>query len=172
MSNRKTGFTLIEMIVVITIVGLLASAVTVGFGRQRAKSRDARRIADMSNARTAAESYIGERGNLPQPSTSENCGWDMSSLPTSNPDFMKFLVDAGYLQNTLKDPINEIPTTSTPCETAFNYYYHYYIQDSGTYGFRDGKPAYLIKANLEVTTLPQEAERDDAKIILYHEAVN
>lgn len=54
MSNRK-GFTLIEMLVVIAIVGLLSSVVVIGLTGSREKSRDARRIADIRAIQNALE---------------------------------------------------------------------------------------------------------------------
>lgn len=131
----KKGFTLIELVIVVAIIGLLAAAVAVGFGRQQAKSRDARRIADIKTAQTAIESYISEKGDLPA-SASEICAWDVSSMPTGSPDFMSFLITSGYLQKNLTDPTNEVPINSN-CEGARSYYYRY----SGNY--------YDLKANLE-----------------------
>jgi prepilin-type N-terminal cleavage/methylation domain-containing protein len=54
MNNRK-GFTLIEMLVVVAIVGLLSSVVVVGLGGARSKARDAKRIADIQQIMTNVE---------------------------------------------------------------------------------------------------------------------
>ena len=54
MSNNK-GFTLIEMLVVIAIIGLLSSVVVIGLGGARSKARDARRIADVRSIQSALE---------------------------------------------------------------------------------------------------------------------
>lgn len=54
MKNEK-GFTLIEMLVVIAIIGLLSSVVVIGLGGSREKARDARRIADMQQIQNALE---------------------------------------------------------------------------------------------------------------------
>jgi len=52
---RQAGFTLIEMLVVVAIVGLLSSVVVVGVGGARQKARDAKRVADMRSIQTWAE---------------------------------------------------------------------------------------------------------------------
>ncbi len=54
MTNNK-GFTLIEMLVVIAIIGLLSSVVVIGLGGSRSKARDARRIADVQQIQNALE---------------------------------------------------------------------------------------------------------------------
>ncbi|HXF43996.1 MAG TPA: prepilin-type N-terminal cleavage/methylation domain-containing protein [Candidatus Paceibacterota bacterium] len=54
MKNRK-GFTLIEMLVVVAIIGLLSSVVVVGLGSSRSKARDAKRIADIQQIQNALE---------------------------------------------------------------------------------------------------------------------
>ena len=58
MTNRsKKGFTLIELLVVIAIIGILASVVLASLNSARAKSRDARRIADVKQIQLALELY-------------------------------------------------------------------------------------------------------------------
>lgn len=59
------GFTLIEVLVVIFIIGLLASVVLVGLGSFRARGRDARRVADLRQVQQGLELYYAGNGQYP-----------------------------------------------------------------------------------------------------------
>jgi len=55
--HTNAGFTLIEMLVVIAIIGLLSSVVVIGLSGARQKARDARRIADIRQIQNALEIF-------------------------------------------------------------------------------------------------------------------
>lgn len=61
----KKGFTLIELLVVIAIIGVLASTVLASINTARAKSRDARRVADIRQISLALELYYDTNGSYP-----------------------------------------------------------------------------------------------------------
>ncbi len=63
-SNIK-GFTLIEILIVVAIIGLLASVVLVGLGSFRTRGRDARRIADLRETQNALELYYTKNQSYP-----------------------------------------------------------------------------------------------------------
>ncbi len=63
--NYKKGFTLIELIVVITIIGFLVSIVFVSFNGARAQSRDQKRISDIASIQLALEQYFNKNGRYP-----------------------------------------------------------------------------------------------------------
>ncbi len=64
-SGRKKGFTLIEILIVVSIIGLLASVIFVGLGASRARGRDARRLADLQSIQTGLELYFTKTGAYP-----------------------------------------------------------------------------------------------------------
>ena len=62
---KKAGFTLIELLVVIAIIGVLSTLAIVALGNLRAKSRDAKRVADIKQISTALELYYDDQGYYP-----------------------------------------------------------------------------------------------------------
>ena len=63
--NRMLGFTLIELIVVIAVIGILATITVVGFGRYQGDTRDARRSSSASVIVEALEKYYDLNGEYP-----------------------------------------------------------------------------------------------------------
>ena len=62
----KKGFTLIELLVVIAIIALLSTLSVVALNSARVKSRDARRLSDIKQLRTALEMYFDANLTYPQ----------------------------------------------------------------------------------------------------------
>jgi type II secretion system protein G len=63
--KNKQGFTLLELLVVVTILGILAA---VGMGQYRTsqmKARDGQRKSDLSNITRALEMYYNDHGEYP-----------------------------------------------------------------------------------------------------------
>lgn len=59
------GFTLIELLVVIAIIALLSSVALIAFMTARAKARDTRRLADITQMNTALELYFANFKGYP-----------------------------------------------------------------------------------------------------------
>jgi type II secretion system protein G len=96
-TNR--GFTLIELLVVVAIIGMLASVVIASLGNVRVKGRDARRIADLTQIRTALELYYSTNNEYPT-----NGYWTCSFDAATWNGLQTAL--APYIKVLPKDPLN------------------------------------------------------------------
>ncbi|MFZ2126361.1 MAG: fibronectin type III domain-containing protein [Candidatus Microsaccharimonas sp.] len=65
MNRLNKGFTLVELIVVIAVIGILATVTVIGLGRYQADTRDARRAANATVISEALEKYYDANGEYP-----------------------------------------------------------------------------------------------------------
>jgi prepilin-type N-terminal cleavage/methylation domain-containing protein len=84
-SIRKTtqaGFTIIELLIVIAIIGILAGLVLNNFQGAQAKARDEQRKADINNLHGKLEEYYNDNGGYPDGNFTSTtlAGIDSSSL--------------------------------------------------------------------------------------------
>ncbi len=136
---------MIELLVVISIIGLLSSVVLASLNTARVKARDARRIADLGQIRTALNLFFDTNGYYPQ----SGCGWDCNGyrLSYDSTSWNALAADlAPYISSLSKDPINSsCPPWNGNC---FSYTY-------GNVGRTTYRPTYDLTAQLEDTNNPQ-----------------
>ncbi|MEA3449797.1 MAG: prepilin-type N-terminal cleavage/methylation domain-containing protein [Patescibacteria group bacterium] len=83
-SYNKKGFTLVELLVVISIIGLLSSFAVVSLNSARVKARNALRKGDMAQLRTALVLYYDDNAQYP---VCVGGGWDtMDPFFGTDPD--------------------------------------------------------------------------------------
>jgi prepilin-type N-terminal cleavage/methylation domain-containing protein len=112
MPFSSTGFTLIELLVVISIIGLLSSVVLSSLNSARAKARDAKRLSDLNQIRTALILYAADHdGNYPTNYGSSNA-WP-----------------AG-LSADLAPYLSPLPVDPLPYAASNNYYAYSLVQVS------------------------------------------
>lgn len=129
-TRNRGGFTLIELIVVISILAILAGALIPRVTNRMAHARDARRLADMRTIKNAIDQYYIDKGYFPDPrQNAVYGGWDVSQ----DGDFIPTLLSEGYLQSIPKDPINDD-----------TYQYRYYVYDKGTGGCASASKFYVL----------------------------
>lgn len=64
-ASPKKGFTLIEVLIVVAVIGILSGFVLVNTKTSRAKSRDSRRYQDLAQLRIAVELYRADNNRYP-----------------------------------------------------------------------------------------------------------
>ncbi len=67
----QLGFTLVELLIVISIIGILSTLLTANFIQVRQRSKDAHRKSDLRQIQSALELYRADQGSYPN--TISNC---------------------------------------------------------------------------------------------------
>ena len=111
---NKKGFTLIELLVAIAIIGLLSSVVLSSLATARQKARDAQRVSNLTEIRTALEMYYHDYGSYPNSGAATwgrtECSLYSDPLPAK--DVIPGLVPA-YISSFPSDPsMDKINNTS------------------------------------------------------------
>jgi prepilin-type N-terminal cleavage/methylation domain-containing protein len=97
--KKKTGFTMIELLVVLAIVGMASTVGAVTFNSSLVKSRDAKRKKDISTLKTSFEDYYNDNDCYPPATILDDCG--SSDL-------------APYLNEIPCDPVEKTPYLYVP----------------------------------------------------------
>ena len=103
--NSNNGFTLIELMMVIAIIGILSAVVLTSVNKSRSKSRDAQRIANMREIRTSLELFYSQYGQYPI--TCSHLYWDghWQCLATC----LETGVGCGVTTTGFTPPISKVP---------------------------------------------------------------
>ena len=139
--STSKGFTLVELIIVIVIIGILAAVTVVGYKNQTAKARDSVRLADLDTIKKALELYKHENGKYPaNTDTDDGLGvpnsWDGGYGPPNDSQFIEPLVTGGFLAKVPVDPTQR-------GWSSYRYYLFSPRTGCGT------QPFYILTAELE-----------------------
>jgi prepilin-type N-terminal cleavage/methylation domain-containing protein len=110
--NKKSGFTIIELLVVVAIIGTLASIIMVSVESARSKARDTARKTALSQIQVALELYRNDHGTFQVAGAGwmgGGQGWlALENGSTYSTAVTRVLYNEGYLPV----PLIEDPTTS------------------------------------------------------------
>lgn len=133
---KRTGFTIVELLIVIVVIAILAAISVVAYNGIQARSQDAKRLADVASIQKALEFYKSENGVYPAVAYSgsgQQSGWEVSSKEASG-GFLSGLTAYGFSSGVPVDPINNsTESTFTEAQSAgrFGYYYYRYAPGAG-----------------------------------------
>lgn len=114
-SGESNGFTLVELLVVMAILGVLVTLVATGFRTAQMRGRDAQRKSDLKELANSMEVFYSDHGKYPSDSggkivacpydeaSSGTCAWGASEFTDGSTVYFKVIP---------KDPISSL-----------NYYY-------------------------------------------------
>src|SRR5262249_10467132 len=95
-SVRRAGFSLMDLVIVVSVLAILAGAMIPRFTNRLAARRDARRLSDIQVVRDAIDRYYNDHGAYPPPRANAAAGgWDVSD----DGDFIPDLIEKGYLSD-------------------------------------------------------------------------
>ncbi len=135
----KKGFTLVELMIVIAIIGILTAIVTSNFSQSKAKSRDAKRISDLAQIQLTLELAFDRCNAYPANINDTNTvvcsgyplSYFISVIPKENSttgyDYITNVASTDYVlgakletnSSALVDAITAFPSSFGPTITSF-----------------------------------------------------
>ena len=123
---RQFGFTIVELLIVIVVIGILAAITIVAYSGLQSRARDAQRSDNISAITKTLELYYIDKGQYPGTpvetggSTSINSGWST----TADTSWQR-LIDTlrPYAGLIGSDPISTIGADMRVSTTGYNYAY-------------------------------------------------
>jgi prepilin-type N-terminal cleavage/methylation domain-containing protein len=146
--GRSAGFTLIEVLVSISIIALLSSVVMAATNSARKNARDSKRISSIRELQVGLELYFTDHQKYPDGDDESNWDsgdgkkWDTPEVTSSGSGtFLKELVDGKYMQANVFDPL---PDQS-------NLRYHRF--DAGEMGCPPNRGAFYVLGIVDMETV-------------------
>ena len=143
--QKQTGFTIVELLIVIIVIAILVTLVITAYSNVQAKARDTKRLSDAKAITKALQLYALENGNVLQKSFSGSgswhTGWEASHYEAPG-EFLKPLGPYGLNNNVPLDPVNN---------ENYNYFYSNYA--AGSYGCDSARGNFYVFAVYHFETM-------------------
>jgi len=144
-TSKHNGFTIVELLIVIVVIGILAAITVVAYSGIQARARDSQRQSDIRMITKALELYYVDNNQYPAGSGSTviNASWSTTS-DGSWPALATALKP--YLSRLPSDPIST--AGANPLTTA-GYNYAYFANIAGNYCGTAANQTYILVYRLE-----------------------
>jgi type II secretion system protein G len=127
-NKQQSGFTIVELLIVIVVIGILAAITIVAYNSVQVKARDSTRIAKVKSISKAIELYRADNDRYP--AIQDGNGRETTcGSQTENWGHC----DRNQTLSALLAPYMKIDPTSLSDATQGNYYYFYTSQSSDNY---------------------------------------
>jgi prepilin-type N-terminal cleavage/methylation domain-containing protein len=111
LKKRNQGFTIVELLIVIVVIGILALLVITTYSGIQAKARNSKRQSDMKSLQTQMEAFFSQNGYYPSLTDMNSSSWLSTNMKSLD-------------QNALIDPSNPSQSkTLVASPTAKSYAY-------------------------------------------------
>lgn len=113
LKKNQEGFSVIELLIVLVVIGILAAIVVATYSGIQAKSRNTTRQKDIKALQTQLESFFSNNGYYPSLNNLNSASWRKDNLPNLNVDTM---IDPSSHQNT-----ENVQLSTSPEAKVFSY---------------------------------------------------
>jgi prepilin-type N-terminal cleavage/methylation domain-containing protein len=110
LKKRNQGFTIVELLIVIVVIGILALLVITTYSGIQQKARNSKRQTDVKSLQTQIEAYFSENGHYPSLADMNSSTWLSTNMKS---------LDKG----ALTDPSNPNSSTLVAAPAAKSYAY-------------------------------------------------
>lgn len=81
LQRREKGFTIVELLIVIVVIGILAALVITTFSGIQRKARDSERQTDINAVHGQVEAFYAQNGRYPTNANLDDDTWVQANLP-------------------------------------------------------------------------------------------
>lgn len=133
--KHTSGFTIVELLIVIVVIAILAAVVMVSYNNIQKRARDSIRLQDVANLQKAFEVYRTINGAYPQKSPAASSA-DWARSTTQPNDYVSGITgggDGAILSQLPVDPINDSSS-----------HYKYYLYPPGSKGCDPSRGSFYV----------------------------